>query len=107
MLREDFARLAHEQWAGWMEYIFEKGVFNKDGTWTMPVWAVARWKKQMETPYSELSESEQESDRKEADRFLDLIKMCSKCKSRAKARPPDVETCQTLLGVTYIPEGTK
>ncbi len=70
MLREKLAELAHNQWARWMEYLFSKGTFNEDGTWTMPSWAVRRWKRQMETPYSELSESEQDSDRSEADKFL-------------------------------------
>ncbi len=70
MLREKLAELAHNQWARWMEYLFSKGTFNEDGTWTMPSWAVRRWKRQMETPYSELSESEQDSARSEADKFL-------------------------------------
>ncbi|GAG20006.1 unnamed protein product [marine sediment metagenome] len=72
-LREKLAELAHSQWSGWMRYLFDKGTFNDDGTWTMPDWAVVRWKQQMETPYSELSESEQDSDRSEADKFLAVI----------------------------------
>ncbi len=72
-LREETADLCHQQWIDWMEYLFDKGTFNKDGTWTMPVWAVDRWKRQMNTPYSELSENEQNSDRKEADKFLALL----------------------------------
>lgn len=39
----------------------------------MPAWAVARWQKQMNTPYANLSESEQESDRTEADKFLTIL----------------------------------
>ncbi len=69
-MREKLANLAHDQWSGWMKYLFSKGVFNENGTWTMPAWAVDRWKQQMTTPYTELSESEQNSDRKEADKFL-------------------------------------
>ena len=72
-MREKLAELAHDQWSGWMEYLFKKGRFNKDGSWTMPPWAVKKWKRQMETPYSELSESEQESDRNEADKFLKVM----------------------------------
>lgn len=72
-LREKLAELAHDQWAGWMEYLFSKGTFNEDGTWTMPVWAVERWKRQAETPYSDLSEAEKNSDRNEADKFLTVI----------------------------------
>lgn len=74
LLRELLAKLAHEQWSGWMRYLFEKGVFNKDGTWTMPKWAVERWFRQMKTPFSELSDEEQDSDRKEADKFISVFK---------------------------------
>ncbi len=56
-LPEALAALAHEQWIGWMEYQFSKGTFNEDGTWTMPVWAVKRWKRQMNTPYDDLPEA--------------------------------------------------
>lgn len=72
-IREKLARLAHEQWSGWMDYLFSKGEFNQDRTWTMPAWAVKRWKRQAETSYSDLSESEQDSDRNEADKFLAVI----------------------------------
>jgi len=70
MMREKLAELAHEQWSGWMKYLFSKGTFNLDGTWTMPKWAVERWVRQMAISYTNLSDKEQESDRKEADRFL-------------------------------------
>ena len=72
-MREALADLCHTQWSGWMEYLFSKGTFNEDGTWEMPAWAVERWKKQMNTPYSELSKDEQDSDRAEADKFLEVI----------------------------------
>ena len=72
-MRESLAELAHEQWSGWMEYLFSKGTFNEDGTWTMPEWAVNRWVIQMGMPYNRLSEEEKESDRKEADKFLGVI----------------------------------
>ena len=72
-LREEIAELAHDQWSGWMKYLFSKGVFNSDGTWTMPQFAVERWERQMKTPYSELSGKEKSSDRVEADKFLRVI----------------------------------
>ena len=71
--REILAELAHAQWSGWMEYLFSKGVVNEDGTWTMPLWAVERWRRQMKTSYNELSFDEKESDRKEADKFLAVL----------------------------------
>jgi len=72
-MREKLAELAHEQWSDWMEYLFSQGTFNPDGTWTMPVWAVNRWAIQVGMPYNRLSEKEKESDRKEADKFLEVI----------------------------------
>jgi hypothetical protein len=56
-----------------MKYLFSKGTFNGDGTWTMPKWAVDRWQRQMNTPYAELSEAEQDSDRSEADKFIAIL----------------------------------
>jgi len=72
-LREKLANLCHQQWVGWMSYLFSKGVFNEDGTWTMPKEFVERWMRQTSTPYENLSHPEQESDRKEADKFLAVI----------------------------------
>ena len=71
MKRERLASLCHEQWSGWMRYLFSKGTFNEDGTWTMPAWAVTRWLGQTKTEYGFLSEDEKESDRKEADKFIE------------------------------------
>lgn len=73
VLREQLAALEHSQWSQWMEYQFDKGTFNSDGTWTMPAWAVERWQRQMRTPYADLPEGEKESDREEADKVLQVI----------------------------------
>jgi len=76
-MREKLAELCHSQWSGWMQYLFSKGTFNDDGTWTMPDWAVRRWKRQMESSYEDLLANEQDSDRKEADKFIDLLDECN------------------------------
>lgn len=74
-LREKVAAFCHNvQWCGWMSHLFMNGHFNEDGTWTMPAWAVERWTRQASTPYNELSENEKKSDRREADRILELMK---------------------------------
>lgn len=72
MLREALAEYAHDAWAGWMKYMFEKGTFNADGTYTMPQWAVERWMRQANTPYADLPPGEKESDRLEADRMIEI-----------------------------------
>ena len=72
-LREETADLAHSQWSGWMDYLFSKCEQNEDGSVTMPKWAVDRWKRQAATSYDDLSEDEKNSDRKEADKFLEVL----------------------------------
>lgn len=81
-LREELAGLCHEQWSGWMNYLFSccipqsRHVGNlliPTGDVTIPAVYVARWRRQMKTAYPELSPREQDSDRIEADKFLSLI----------------------------------
>jgi hypothetical protein len=73
-LREALAEIAHQQWEGWMRYLFKVSQFNNDGTVTIPEWAVDRWKRQVRTPYQKLSEQEKNSDRTEADKVLELLR---------------------------------
>lgn len=72
-LREQLAALAHEQWSGWMVYLFSLSRFNADGTVTIPATHVAHWVRQMGTPYDALSIQEKSSDREEAEKVLALI----------------------------------
>jgi hypothetical protein len=76
-LREQLAALAHEQWAGWMKYLFEKSIEGGDGCVEIPALSVARWKRQMDTSYVDLPENEKESDRTEADKVLRVIQFNS------------------------------
>jgi len=73
MVREKLAEYAHAAWSRWMAHLFETSTLNPDGTVTIPAWAVERWKRQLNTPYAELPESEKESDRKEADVMLQIF----------------------------------
>lgn len=73
--RERMAEAAHDAWSGWMEYLFGKSQTLEDGSVVIPASLVERWKRQMHTPYSELSEEEKESDRAEADRYLSAAQM--------------------------------
>ena len=77
-MREKLAALAHRQWSGWMKYLFSKSIQNPDGSVTIPLWAVDRWKRQIDTRYSELSEEEKQSDRNEADRVLKIVSASNK-----------------------------
>lgn len=71
-LREVLASVAHEQWSGWMEYLFSHcTILHVNGPrLVIPEWAEGRWKRQMQQHYINLPEDEQESDLIEADKFL-------------------------------------
>jgi len=73
-MKEKIAELAHDQWSGWMKYLFSKNKKNKDGSFTIPKEFVDRWERQMNTSYEDLSEPEKDSDRKEADKFLKMLR---------------------------------
>lgn len=74
ILREQLAALAHEQWCGWMRYLWGKSIKNEDGTLTIPFHSVERWRRQMTTTYTDLPEEERVSDRVEADKVLALLR---------------------------------
>lgn len=93
LLREKLAALAHNQWSGWMKYLFEKcedmeyrGPGVSERVCVIPAWAVERWKRQLGTPYDALPEEEKESDRKEADRVLEVVgSRCSSCGKKQRS----------------------
>jgi hypothetical protein len=66
-LLEKLAALEHEQWAHWTEYMVKSvpvEFSNED---------IKRWRRQIETPYEELSEYEKDSDRRWASKVLVTI----------------------------------
>ena len=56
----------HSIWAHWMKYLFSVSIENQDGSVTIHSESVERWKRQMDTPYTLLTEQEKESDRDQA-----------------------------------------
>ena len=73
-MREQLAALAHEIWSGWMDYLFSKCQLRHDGSAIIPSSAVKRRQRLMITRYTDLPESEKEKDRKEADKFLEILR---------------------------------
>lgn len=74
--REALAGLCHEQWSGWMRYLFGKctaPIHHTEGGLIIPDEFVKRWNRQVLTPYAMLSEEEKESDRKEADKIIRVL----------------------------------
>jgi len=70
---EELSAIQHEIWIEWMIYLYQVSQQNTDGTVIIPAEKVSRWKRQIETPYRELSEKEKQSDRKQAHRILDSL----------------------------------
>lgn len=79
-LREILADLCHDQWSGWMKYLFSKcepTILSEtnEKALIIPLWAVERWQRQMNTLYQDLPKEEKDSDRKEADRFIRILRI--------------------------------
>jgi hypothetical protein len=73
-LVERLAAVEHERWSHWQRYLHNKCVpQGNDGTLLIPANFVKRWQKQIDTPYSELTEEEKESDREQVRKYLPLI----------------------------------
>ena len=71
---EKLAEIEHESWSDWMRHVFSRGTFLPDGNFVMNTCDVDRWTRQMETPYSKLSEEEKDSDRREVKRYLRVLR---------------------------------
>jgi hypothetical protein len=57
-----------------MIYLVGKSRRNEDGSFTIPADLAERWWRQLKTDYEALPENEKESDRKEADIMLEIVK---------------------------------
>jgi hypothetical protein len=78
MVLEKIASLQHDIWSHWMTYLFEVSILNEDGSVTIPKEKVERWKRQMNTSYSDLSTSEKQSDLDQAIKVQELVKISCK-----------------------------
>jgi hypothetical protein len=70
---EALADVQHEIWSHWMRYLFSVSSANADGSYTIPAEKVQHWRRQLQTPYSQLSEAEKESDREQAAKMLEVL----------------------------------
>ncbi len=62
-LRERLADLEHQQWAHWTKYMLDNLTPEN----------IERWRRQIETDYSQLTEQEKDSDREWAGKVIKLI----------------------------------
>ncbi len=79
-MREELAALMHEMWSGWMEHVFQQctqeRIEGKGSEIVIPEHYAKRWSRQIDTTYDDLTKEEKDSDRKEADKVLALLKDC-------------------------------
>ena len=95
-LREELADQEHERWSRWMRYLFDKCLPGRNGDLIIPVQSIRHWQRQIDTPYSELSEKEKDSDRKEADNTLRLLEPFLKAHAASARRDELRETIAEL-----------
>ena len=86
---DNLAALEHNQWAHWTAYMLDH---LTDAN-------IERWKRQLATPYADLSEKEKESDREWARKALSVIRTWARPRSRA-ALLAEVEELRTRLTLT-------
>jgi hypothetical protein len=81
-LFEQLAAIEHERWSDWQRYVHgrcEKIVGSSETgeevlrEVKIPLDLFQQWERQINTPYSKLSELEKESDRKQVRRYWNLI----------------------------------
>jgi len=72
-LVDALASLEHARWCHWQRYLHSRCIRRDDGILLIPADLVKRWEKQIETPYSELTDEEKESDREQVRKYLPLI----------------------------------
>lgn len=71
--REIAAALCHEQWSGWMLYLFGRLQRKNDGSYVVSPEYADNLMRQQTTAYENLSETEKKIDRIEADKFIRLF----------------------------------
>jgi hypothetical protein len=72
-LVEELAALEHQRWVHWQKYVHGKGQRQPDGSILLPADLVARWERQINTQYGDLTAEEKESDRDQVRKYLPLL----------------------------------
>ena len=71
-LFEKLADIEHQRWAHWQKYLHSR-LTNLNGTLVMSPKYRRHLERLIDTPYSELTEYEKDSDREEVKKYWDLI----------------------------------
>lgn len=69
---ERMAEEVHQMWSNWMKHLFTQGWVLTDQGFKINTEATKRWRRQMTTQYSQLSEDEKQVERDIARRYLNV-----------------------------------
>lgn len=72
-LLEAISAVEHERWAHWQRYLHEQCQVDAHGNLVIPAELAKRWTRQMNTAYTDLEESEKDSDREQATEYLKVL----------------------------------
>ena len=73
-LLETLTSIEHERWAHWQRYLHSLcAPVGDEGALLIPGELVHRWEVQINTPYSQLTDEQKESDRQQVRRYLPVI----------------------------------
>lgn len=74
-LKEELAAIEHERWSDWQRYCHSKmtNLSCSPLYMSLPMKDYDHWRRQIATPYAELTEAEKQSDRNQVDRYWHLI----------------------------------
>ena len=108
------ANIEHDRWARWQKHLHSKLKYwefdkskggNKMAMYVLDPADYERWSRQIDTPYSELSESEKESDREESRNYLPLIE--NLLEQERKRMSEEIEEMKTYTGGSSVEEKHK
>jgi len=72
-VREQLASVQHEIWSHWMKYLYSRWYKVGEERLDIPLEELKRWQRQMQTPYTDLTPKEKDSDREQADKVLNVL----------------------------------
>ena len=74
-LIEQLADQEHARWAKWMSYLFSRCERLEDGSMRIPADLVQHWQWEIRTPYADLPDRYQQSDREQVQAVLPIIRL--------------------------------
>lgn len=72
-LYEQLAAIEHHRWADWQRYMHSLCERRDDSALVIPADRVAHWERQIDTPYTDLTEAEKAMDREQVGRYWHLV----------------------------------